>query len=77
MNYKSAFDAITCILKACDPETQERIVKEITKNQEWYQSEWARANGIPSERELRQRIIKKLNIKVVSPKESKNQGKSN
>ncbi|MEP0264885.1 hypothetical protein [Dokdonia sp.] len=65
MNYKSAFDAITCILKSCYPETQEKIVKEITKNQEWYQSEWDKANGIPSPRELRQRIMKDLKIKVI------------
>lgn len=65
MTYKSAFEAITCILKACEPDIQERIVKEITKNQEWYQSEWARANGIPSVRELRQKVMKDLKVKVV------------
>ncbi|NER18763.1 hypothetical protein [Spongiivirga citrea] len=57
MTYKSAIESISCIISACDLDTQVRVIKHIVKNSPDYKSAYMKKHNIPSHMELMKSIL--------------------
>jgi copper oxidase (laccase) domain-containing protein len=80
MNYNCAIAAIGCIIKSCDWEVQDKIIKEIVKLSPEYLSEWERKHKLPSQAELMRRAyakIEKAGARIQRLKDLKNQSTDN
>ena len=65
MQFNIALQSITCILDACDIQTANKVINKLHKDYARREYRNNSIDGMPTDEELYQFIIKRLKIKVI------------